>query len=323
MVSAKLVFNLLAVSFILFNIATDWNVYRTLVEDVQKYRKVEPVTSRPTCSCLCVNTTHCTTPLSSDPLCDSLQFADTPGVGDVCLAYETVHVNKQGDTCNYTWDYGRFDHLHDELNETRWASLVLNCILLPFTIFYIIHLLRQIMHEPTAEEDLEMTHATDQATSQGVISVQPSSSSTDGTVVTSIETQPTTQKRKGALSSVNRRFDPETGHRVETMADHRNKGMIASNAFRKFIRVLHLRVIFLILEDLPQLFILMRYAILVYNDDGLRCSACVGDGRECFARSGGSNQAIVISVSDICDCCQCCDKTDGDACCGCDCCDCC
>ena len=65
------------------------------------------------------------------------------------------------------------------------------------------------------------------------------------------------------------------------------------------MRVLHLRVGFLILEDLPQLIVLMSYAILVYKDDGLECSKCASRGQLCEEQTGNSNSAIIFRYDNL------------------------
>ena len=61
------------------------------------------------------------------------------------------------------------------------------------------------------------------------------------------------------------------------------------------MKVLHLRVLFLLIEDLPQLFILMYYAILLYDTDGLECRECTALGSDrCMRVEGSSNRAVVL-----------------------------
>jgi hypothetical protein len=58
---------------------------------------------------------------------------------------------------------------------------------------------------------------------------------------------------------------------------------------------MHLRVAFLIFEDLPQLIILMRYFVALDSNTGVACSDCVGNN-DGLCETRRENRKTVLAV---------------------------
>eukprot|EP00730_Choanoeca_flexa_P007956 TRINITY_DN12416_c4_g6_i1.p1 TRINITY_DN12416_c4_g6~~TRINITY_DN12416_c4_g6_i1.p1 ORF type:complete len:452 (+),score=83.20 TRINITY_DN12416_c4_g6_i1:165-1520(+) len=299
MVTCNLIITIGTVFFILFDIATDWNLYASIARDFNRLndRVFLPAPEQLDCSCNCNDEDVCQSAITNTNLCNSL--LSTLNVSedlDLCDAYGVASlVSKNNGVCVYRWSSTGFEEHLDDLKQTRTVCLVINLLVLPFCILYMMHLLRRLRKNTTTDRDVEMQKRNQTAGNNQNTSNQP------------ITQQPGPAQRFCANShpiALNAKYCPQCGaqswtppENAESSTDGPSKAELATAQFKSFVRILHLRVGFLLLEDLPQLMVLMAYAVLMYKNDGLRCRRCVAEGGQpCEQTNGNSNTAIIVSL---------------------------
>ncbi|EGD81779.1 hypothetical protein PTSG_02492 [Salpingoeca rosetta] len=130
----------------LFDVATDWNLFRTMQGSYSEFNDdFNPIflgnQSDLMCTCSCTSGDPCVTPLSNTTLCDT--FALNEGGSSCNIRHVVTLDSRSGGQCDYTFGYDKTSSLIDELSSLRWASLAINIIITPLVLYYLVWQARQ------------------------------------------------------------------------------------------------------------------------------------------------------------------------------------
>ena len=148
MVSCGFIITVAKVVLILFDLASDWNLYATMTREYASYndRNFLPDDGNELdCVCVCDVDARCVSATSTSQLCTSLLAINNVTEVETCDIYgSSTLLDKTGNQCTYRWSEGHFLAQVDDLLNVRWACLAINLITLPFCGIYMLHLLRQL-----------------------------------------------------------------------------------------------------------------------------------------------------------------------------------
>ena len=124
--------------FILFDVASDWNLYGAIARDANDFNKAAFLSNLAAeelsfhCNCTTASST-CDAVLNTTQLCNA--FAQHVTTTSGCATFTIAPlVARTGNVCQFTWSSSEYKTQVDRLQRVRTVSLIINLVVLPFTV---------------------------------------------------------------------------------------------------------------------------------------------------------------------------------------------
>eukprot|EP00056_Hartaetosiga_gracilis_P020181 m.18013 g.18013 ORF g.18013 m.18013 type:complete len:433 (+) comp8232_c0_seq2:117-1415(+) len=268
----------------LFDMGTDWNFFASVYEDYNSFKRdVEnsEANALSMCTCECTADDYCTpTSMNGGTLmaCDAFSsYTEAVAMDDsyICEVPQFLtRTSKVGNVCEFSFINSRPRKLVEELGKLSYAVLGINIVITPLVIYYLYWLLRRksIKEEIAALEEQAKEQVEEEHSEQS--------------------------KCYNCLTELNykERFCPTCGAKQEGFTQDTHQGKHMRIFFKRFIGIMHLRMIFLLFEDLPLLLLLIRYVVIVDSGTGLGCRYRAYDGALGSFEEPSVQSTVVISA---------------------------
>ncbi|EGD81780.1 hypothetical protein PTSG_02493 [Salpingoeca rosetta] len=298
----------------LFDVATDWNLFRTMQGSYSEFNDdFNPIflgnQSDLMCTCSCTSGDPCVTPLSNTTLCDT--FALNEGGSSCNIRHVVTLDSRSGGQCDYTFGYDKTSSLIDELSSLRWASLAINIIITPLVLYYLVWQARQgldhdeatisrVMSRKSSRTSNFDAHQLETIQQEQLQHKRQSQTNFSGSV--SSDHLPTAPNAKHPCFNCNfelhpkARFCPNCGAKQMEFNKDTMQGKQIRRWLKRFLGMMHLRMVFLLFEDLPQIIILIRYIVILDSNEGLTCRYCAANGAACRFADVTKRTTLIISL---------------------------